>query len=142
MSQLRIDPTPPHNGVQRIAVSGRLDAGSYPELDQALDPLLADDRVSSVVLDLEGLNYISLNYINSAGIRSLERVRRALAARHRAVLLVNPQPQVRKVLDVVEAVPVEEVFASYEEADAYFDVMQRRLVSKVAAHAPEAGADG
>ncbi|RRN55649.1 anti-sigma factor antagonist [Pseudoxanthomonas sp. SGNA-20] len=137
MSQLRIDPTPPHNGVQRIAVSGRLDAGSYPELDQALDPLLADDRVSSVVLDLEGLNYI-----NSAGIRSLERVRRALAARHRAVLLVNPQPQVRKVLDVVEAVPVEEVFASYEEADAYFDVMQRRLVSKVAAHAPEAGADG
>ena len=90
-----------------------------------------------MVLDLEGLNYI-----NSAGIRWLERVRRALAARHRAVLLVNPQPQVRKVLDVVEAVPVEEVFASYEEADAYFDVMQRRLVSKVAAHAPEAGADG
>lgn len=137
MSQLRIEPAPPQNGIQRVAVSGRLDTRSYPELDQALDPLLDDERVSSLVLDLEGLNYI-----NSAGIRSLERVRRALAARHRAVLLVNPQPQVRKVLDVVEAVPVEEVFASYEEADAYFDVMQRRLVSKVAAHAPEAGADG
>lgn len=128
MSQLRIDPTPPQNGVQRIAVSGRLDTGSHSELDHAIDPLLADERVSSVVLDLEGLNYIS-----SAGLRSLSRARRALARRHRSVLLVNPQPQIQKVFDVVDAVPLKDVFASVEEADQYLDAMQRKLVAKVAA---------
>src|SRR5690606_9293413 len=127
MSQLRIEPAPPQNGIQRVAVSGRLDTRSYPELDQALDPLLDDERVSSLVLDLEGLNYIS-----SAGIRSLYRARRTLAARRRRVLLVNPQPQVQKVFDVVKSVPLKDVFTSVEEADEYLDAVQRKLVAKVA----------
>ena len=125
MTLLRIETDPPQNGVQRMAVSGRLDTESHSSLDEALDPLLADEQVQSLVLDLGDLNYISAD-----GIRSLFRARRALATSRRRVLLVNPQPQVQKVLDVVKSVPLSEVFTSLEEADAYFDAMQRKLVAK------------
>ena len=124
MSLLRIEATPPQNGVQRIAVEGSLDTRSHADLDRVVDPLLEDEEVRSVVLDLG-----NLNYINTAGIRSLFRMRRALAAHRRRVLLVNPQPQVQKVLDVVKSVPLSEVFTSVAEADAYFDAMQRKVVA-------------
>lgn len=124
MTLLRIETDPPQNGIQRVAVSGRLDTHSHAELDHALDPLLADDQVRSVVLDLGELNYISTD-----GIRSLFRARRALAARRRRVLLLNPQPQVQKVLDAVKSVPLSEVFTSVAEADAYFDGLQQKIVA-------------
>lgn len=125
MNELRIETEPPCNGVQRVAVEGRLDAGSHADLDRALDPLLDNEDVRSVVLDLG-----NLNYINTAGIRSLFRARRMLATHHRCVLLVNPRPQVQKVLDVVKSAPLSEVFTSVEEADAYFDAMQKRVIAK------------
>lgn len=127
MNELRIETDPLRNGIQRVAVEGRLDTRSHARLDRALDPLLENDEVRSVVLDLGNLNYIS-----TAGIRSLFRARRMLAAHHCSVLLVNPQPQVQKVFDVIKAVPLSQVFTSIEEADAYFDAMQRKLVEKVA----------
>ena len=62
--------------------------------------------MQSLVLDLAGLDYIS-----SAGIRSIFKARKALAARGGKVLVVNPQPQIQKVFDVVKAVPMNEIFA-------------------------------
>ncbi|WP_119719189.1 STAS domain-containing protein [Cognatilysobacter tabacisoli] len=118
---IRIDP--PTAGSQRVALGGRLDTHSYAELDQQLAPLLAS-TVPSLVLDLAGLEYIS-----SAGIRSIFRARKALAARGGKVLVVNPQPQIQKVFDVVKAVPLNEIFTSVAEADAYLDAMQRKVLS-------------
>ncbi|WP_425487993.1 STAS domain-containing protein [Marilutibacter penaei] len=108
---------------QRVTVSGRLDTHTYDQLDQALVPTLADGGVTTLVLDLGGLEYIS-----SAGIRSIFKARKALAARGGRVLVANPQPQIRKVFDMVKAVPMNEIFASTEEADAYLDAMQRKVL--------------
>ena len=79
----------------------------------------------SLVLDLADLEYIS-----SAGIRSIFRARKALSARGGKVVVVNPQPQIQKVFDVVKAVPMSEIFTSIEEADAYLDEMQRQVLAK------------
>jgi Anti-anti-sigma regulatory factor (antagonist of anti-sigma factor) len=79
--------------------------------------------VFSLVLDLAGLDYIS-----SAGIRSVFKARKALAARAGKVLVVNPQPQIQKVFDMVKAVPLNEIFTSVEEADAYLYAMQRKVI--------------
>jgi len=123
MSLLRIQTEPVRQDAQRVALGGRLDTHTYAELDQALAPLLADARVRSLVLDLDGLDYIS-----SAGIRSVFKARKALAARGGKVLVVNPQPQIQKVFDLVKAVPLSEIFTSVAEADAYLDAMQRKVV--------------
>jgi anti-anti-sigma factor len=76
------------------------------------------------VLDLEGVTYIS-----SAGVRSVFRARKALAARGGKVLVLNPQPQIQKVFDIVKAVPVSDVFRSTAELDAYLDKMQRKVIA-------------
>ncbi|MEI2454860.1 STAS domain-containing protein [Lysobacter firmicutimachus] len=119
---IRIDPATAQS--QRVSLAGRLDTASYAELDRQLAPLLAAD-VPSLVLDLAGLEYIS-----SAGIRSIFRARKALAGRNGKVVVVNPQPQIQKVFDLVKAVPMEEIFSSVAEADAYLDAMQRKVLRK------------
>ncbi|WP_437883910.1 STAS domain-containing protein [Pseudomonas sp. LRF_L74] len=106
----------------QVALDGSLDTHTYGQLDEALNPLLAG-TVRSMVLDLANLNYIS-----SAGIRSIFKARKTMAARGGKVLVVNPQAQIQKVFDVVKAVPMNEIFASVAEADAYLDVMQRKVL--------------
>lgn len=113
---------PPSNGSQRVAIGGRLDTHSYQQLDQQLAPLLASP-VNSLVLDLANLEYIS-----SAGVRSIFKARKALAGRGGRVVVVNPQPQIQKVFDVVKAVPMNEIFSSVAEADAYLDAMQKKVL--------------
>ena len=85
--------------------------------------VLLTRQLHSLVLDLSGLEYIS-----SAGIRSIFKARKTLAPHGGKVLLVNPQPQIQKVLDMVKAVPLNEIFSSTAEADAYLDLMQRRVL--------------
>lgn len=113
---------PPGKGSQRVSISGRLDTHTYEDLDEALAPLLTR-QLHSLVLDVSGLGYIS-----SAGIRCIFKARKTLAPHGGKVLLVNPQPQIQKVLDMVKAVPLNEIFSSTAEADAYLDVMQRKVL--------------
>ena len=121
---LQIEIYPPVNGNQYVLLSGRLDSASYKQLDDALEPLLHAAKPAMVlVMDLAHLDYIS-----SAGIRSVFKARKALAARAGKVLVVNPQAQIQKVFDVVKAVPMNEIFSSTAEADAYLDAMQRKVL--------------
>ncbi len=105
-------------------LSGKLDALSYLEFDRSLDAVLGRMPAhGTLVLDLADLDYIS-----SAGLRSLFRARKAMKAAGGHSLIVNAQPQVRKVFEIVKAVPVNEVFRNVAELDAYLDVMQRKVV--------------
>ena len=78
--------------------------------------------VTSIAFALDGLEYIS-----SAGIRCLMRAHRAVGGRGGRVAIVNPQPAVRKVLEIVKALPSEQVFGSDAELDAYLNAMQRKV---------------
>ncbi len=111
------------SGSQRVEIGGRLDTHTYSELDDRLTLVLAA-KVKSLVLDLAQLDYIS-----SAGVRSIFRARKLLAARGGTLVLANAQPQVQKVFDIVKAVPLSEIFRSVEEADAYLDKIQKKIVA-------------
>ncbi len=110
------------SGSPRVRLDGRLDTHTYQQLDGSLQPLL-DANPPSLVLDLGALEYIS-----SAGIRSIFKARKALAGHGGKVLVVNPQPQIQKVFDMVKAVPLNDIFGSVAEADAYLDAMQRKVL--------------
>ena len=119
---LSIEIAPAGNGIQRVSLAGRLDTHTYGDLDQQLTPVLAS-QIRSLILDLAGLDYIS-----SAGVRSIFKARKALVARGGKVVVVNPKPQIQKVFDVVKAVPLDEIFSSVQEADAYLDAMQKKVL--------------
>ena len=109
-------------GSQHVVLAGRLDTNTYEELDEKLAPLLTHELQSLV------LNLAALEYISSAGIRSIFKARKALGGHGGKVLVVNPQAQIQKVFDVVKAVPMNEIFSSTAEADAYLDAMQRKVL--------------
>ena len=105
-----------------IHLDGRLDSDTVALLDSELNNLV-DSPVDVVVFDLAGLEYIS-----SAGLRSMFGTRQTLAPRSGRIVLLHARPQVQKVFDIVKATDLAAVFTSVEELDRYLDTMQRRVV--------------
>src|SRR6185436_14969130 len=105
-----------------ITLNGRLDSNTAPELDEVLNGVLTNTMITRLTFDLGQLVYLS-----SAGVRCFVRARKAIEPRGGNVVIVNPQPAVRKVLDIVKAIPPGGVFESVAELDAYLDHMQRKV---------------
>jgi len=107
-----------------LALAGRLDTNTAPELDKELDRVLAGGPIERLVFDVGALDYLS-----SAGIRCFSRARKAIEPGGGKVAVVNPQPAVRKVLDIVKALPGG-IFTSTAELDEYLDDIQRQVRDK------------
>lgn len=121
---LRIDALDPQRST--LYLQGRLDALSFGQFDREADKALQHMQTgSTLVLDLSALEYIS-----SAGLRSIAKARKAMHARDGHTLLLNPQVQVRKVFDIVKAVPVREIFQNVQELDDYLDRIQRKMLGE------------
>ncbi|HEY4366608.1 MAG TPA: STAS domain-containing protein [Steroidobacteraceae bacterium] len=105
-----------------IALTGRLDTHTAPQLDKTLDGVLARSGITRLVFEVSQLDYLS-----SAGIRCFIRARKAIEPAGGKVAIVNPQPTVRKVLDIVKAIPSGGIFSSIAELDAYLDEIQRQV---------------
>jgi anti-anti-sigma factor len=105
----------------RIQLVGRLDTATAPQLEKDLQPLL-DGRYDNLIFDLAALEFIS-----SAGIRVLVQARKTMRAQHGGVLMVNAQPQIVKVFEIIKALPGVAIFKSEAELDDYLAEMQRRV---------------
>lgn len=106
-----------------LSLAGRLDTHTAPDLEKALSALFSESRdFSRLVFDLSQLSYLS-----SAGIRCFVRARKTIEPGGGKVALINPQPAVRKVLDIVKAMPPGGIFNSTSELDAYLDEMQKKV---------------
>jgi anti-anti-sigma factor len=79
----------------RIAATGEVDASTAQLLRDTLGAALADG-VSTVVLDLAGVRYL-----DSAGVGALVQAHNSTTARGARLTVANPQPMVRRVLEVV-----------------------------------------
>jgi anti-anti-sigma factor len=108
--------------VTKIALGGRLDTNTTSQLDNVLSGVLGSDT-RNVVYDLADLEYIS-----SAGLRAIFRTQKELAKKSGGIAVVNVQPQVQKVFDIVQALPVESIFTSWDEVDDYLDKMQKKVL--------------
>jgi len=119
---LKVRVTQDRSFAKTIHLKGRLDHDSVVALDSELDKI-ADQPMDVLVFDLADLEYIS-----SAGLRSIFAVQKVMAERAGRVVLLNALPQVQKVFEIVKAADLAEGFSSVEELDRYLDIMQRRVV--------------
>jgi anti-anti-sigma factor len=107
-----------------LALAGRLDTNTALQLDQEIDRLLAGGAVQRLVFDVANLDYLS-----SAGIRCFIRARKEIEPSGGKVAVVHPKPAVRKVLEIVKALPGG-IFTSTTELDAYLDDIQKQVREK------------
>ena len=104
-----------------VSLTGKLDTNTAPQMRPIIDDLQQHTPMV-LVLDLAALEYIS-----SAGLRCVFQLRKLMKASGGSFAVSQPSPQVRKVFDIVKAVPVQSVFSSTEELDAYLDKMQKQV---------------
>ena len=111
---------PVRGGGLRLALAGRLDSTTAPEFDAAVTGVLSAPP-SILVLDLAELDYIS-----SAGLRVVFKLQKAVKSAQGEVLMVNLKPPVKKVFEIIDALPSLSVFSSVQELDDYLDHMQAK----------------
>lgn len=107
-------------GVFVISVSGSIDTNTYAALEKEIDSTLQNSP-KAIVLDMKDVNYMS-----SAGVRVVLKAKKMLRQNNGEFSLVNLQPQIRKVFDIINALPDLNIFASIEELDGYLDSMQKK----------------
>ena len=121
--ELQVDVTQKAQGVYVIQPAGSLNSNTWPILDKQVEAVLAQ-RPNLLVLDLAHLAYLS-----SAGLRVILKAREALRKKNARMVFMNLQPQIRKVFDIVSALPAMQIFKNIEELDDYLDVMQKKVKS-------------
>jgi anti-anti-sigma factor len=104
-----------------LRLAGELDTATSPQLAPVMEGLAANTPPVLV------LNLSELHYISSAGLRYVFQMKKLMKSSGGEFVISEPSPQVRKVFDIVKAVPVQSVFASAAELDDYLDKMQRQV---------------
>jgi anti-sigma B factor antagonist len=108
-------------GVFILRPIGPIDTKTSSLLEEKVDFILKGTTMS-MIFDMEGVHYIS-----SAGIRVIFKAQNELKRRDGQFLLMNLQPQVKKVFEIINALPTLRVFSSVRELDQYLDVMQKKV---------------
>ena len=121
-SQLKVTIEQKAKNAYIVYPSGSLNSNTYQVFEQQLDAILKDPP-TILVFDLAELDYLS-----SAGIRVILKTRDALKKNNGEITFMNIQPQIKKVFDIINALPSMQIFASIEELDEYLDVMQKKVV--------------
>lgn len=107
-----------------ITLVGRVDSETYMDLDKGLRPIL-EMGSKKVLFDMAKCDYVA-----SAGIRVFFDFMKKLQMKGAVMSMGNLQPQIKKVFEIVKALPLESVFTSMEEADAYLERMMDEELKK------------
>ena len=106
---------------KRVILNGRLDTNTAPQLDSELEQLLSED-IQLLIFDMADLEYVS-----SAGLRVIFKATKALKAKDGKCGIYKMQPQIKKVFDIVQALPEVPIFKDDNEMDEYLDAMQQKF---------------
>ena len=107
-----------------VALTGSLDSATSGSLETVVSEIL-EEPPKVLAFDLAGLTFLS-----SAGIRVLAVARKALTERGGTVAMLNMQPQIQKVFEIVKALPGFKVFNNTAEMDRYLAAMQTRVAPR------------
>jgi anti-anti-sigma factor len=105
-----------------VKLKGRLDSMTSPAAEEQLQALV-ERAPRHVVLDLAGLEFLT-----SAGLRVLFLLKKGLDGKGTESYMLNPQPQVARVLEIAKALPSLRIFKSSAELDEYLAGIQAKVV--------------
>jgi anti-anti-sigma factor len=106
-------------GMYDVALIGRLDGETYQRLEALLAPMLKPP-MRAINFELSRLDYVS-----SMGLRLFLATIKSAKALKGTVAMTAMQPQVKKVFEIANLLPSFSIFEGTEEADQYFDYLQR-----------------
>lgn len=118
---LQINITAEENNGKRISIAGSLDSNTAPELQNSIDAEI-NDSVKNTIIDFKDLDFLS-----SAGLRVIFKTKKIMDNSGGRFLLVNLQPQIKKVFEIIKALDGMNVFKDQDEMDDYLTTMQNKV---------------
>ena len=110
------------NNGKRVSIAGSLDSNTAQQLQQSVDTEI-NDSVATVIFDFKDLDFLS-----SAGLRVIFKTKKAMDNCGGKFLLVNLQPQIKKVFEIIKALDGMNVFKDQDEMDEYLAAMQNKVI--------------
>ena len=108
-------------GVYTVRPEGTIDANTHAALGSAVEALLK--KSPTVIV----FNMAKVTFVSSAGISVVLNAEKTLRPRGGRVLLVELTPPVKKVFEIVRALPAQQVFSSVAEMDEYLALIHRKV---------------
>mgnify|MGYP001822444190 CR=1 FL=1 len=118
---LKITATQTNVRTSQITLSGKLDSETSVAFDQQIQTSI-NGGSCIIVLDMAGVEMIT-----SAGVGVVMKAKTTLAKRAGDLMMLNMQPQIKKVFEIVRLLPTLTVFESTEEMDNYLIKIQERI---------------
>ena len=103
-----------------VTLLGSLDTATYTILENAVEEILKTSP-KVLIFDMSGVSYIS-----SMGVSAILKTKKAVEEGNGKFFITNLQPQVKKVFDVLKALPSGIIFKNVEELDAYLWQIQKK----------------
>ena len=110
---VEIKPNRKKKGYFTVVPHGPIDSDSHQGFREAVEHLLVK-TTQGILIDLK-----SVDYISSAGFGVLFAMQNTLRKNKGELLFCNLKPQIKKLFDVMKALPSENIFSSIEETDSY-----------------------
>ena len=111
----------PDNG-KRVSLAGSLDTDTAPKLQASIDESI-DSSVTTLILDMKDLEFLS-----SAGLGVIFSTKKVLGSHKGNLMLLNLQPQVQRVFEIIKALDGMSIFKDRQELDAYLADMQQKVL--------------
>jgi len=111
----------PRNG-KRISLAGSLDTDTAPQLEARINESI-DPGVTTLILDMKDLEFLS-----SAGLGVIFMTMKELKSRQGKIIMINLQPQIQRVFELIKALDGMNIFKDREEMDAYLAAMQQKVL--------------
>ncbi len=124
MLPLKVTVSKTGSGIFTILPAGSIDSDTYEILEKNADLVFKSDP-KAIIFDMKDVQYIS-----SMGIRVLLTVKNKIESHGGSFVMINLQPQIRKVLDIVKAIPGQNIFESRQELDRYLAIIQQKEIDK------------
>lgn len=120
---LKVEVIKEHEGAFTIVPEGAIDSETYSELEIKINSVLSAST-KLFVFDMQKVNYIS-----SMGLGVIFKTKETLEKNGGSIIITSLQPQVKKVFDILKALP-QRIFKNMEEVDAYITQIQRQEIDK------------
>ena len=111
--------------VYLVEIKGPVDTETHLQLEGELKEIIEEKTTKGVILDMAGVSYIS-----SIGVKVVIWTKKELEKRNATLTMVNLQPQIKKVFDVMKILPMLDIFEDVAEADKYIDQIIKDELSK------------
>lgn len=109
-------------GVFKVTPAGSINSDTDSLLDDKLVEILAR-KPDVIIMDMAWVAYLA-----SGGVRVILKAKKQLKKHDGVLIMMNLQPQIRKVFEIINALPAMQIFSSVQELDDYLDRMQRKVL--------------